>query len=65
MGLPLTTHGRKGSWYVELETGGVKRWALLNQARILDKRRLTNKIGRVSNSNFQRVKKRFIEFYGS
>ena len=65
MGLPLTTHGRKGSWYVELETGGVKRWALLNQARILDKRRLTNKIGRISNGNFQRIKKRFVEFYGS
>lgn len=65
LGLPLTLHGKNGSWYVEIETKGVKRWVLLNQARILDKRRLTNKIGEVSRSDFDKVKKRFLEFYGS
>ena len=59
LGLPFTTHGRKGSWYVEIETKGVKRWALLNQARILDKKRLTSKIGQIGDTDFQRVKRSF------
>ena len=65
LGLPLTLHGKKGSWYVEIKTGGVKRWALLNQARILDKKRLINKIDSVKQVDFEKVKKRFVEFYGS
>lgn len=65
MGLPLTTHGKNGSWYVEIETKGFKRWALLNQARILDKKRLTNKIDFISKVDFDKVKKRFVEFYSS
>lgn len=65
MGLPLTTHGKNGSWYVEIETKGFKRWALLNQARILDKKRLTNKIDSINKADFGKVKKRFIEFYSS
>ncbi len=65
MGLPLTTQGRNGSWYVEINTGGVKRWVLLNQARILDKKRLTIKISSISKADFERVKRKFIEFYGS
>src|SRR3990167_85164 len=32
MGLPLTTHGKNGSWYVELEIKGMKQYVLLNQA---------------------------------
>lgn len=65
MGLPLTTHGKDGSWYVKIETRGVRRWALLNQARILDKKRLTNKLDSISRTDFERVKRGFIEFYGS
>lgn len=65
LGLPLTTHGKKGSWYVEIVTNGFKRWALLNQARSLDKKRLTNKIGNIGVADYNRVKKRFLEFYSS
>ena len=52
LGLPLTTQEKHGSWYVEIETNGVKRWALLNQIRILDKKRLTNKISEVDKVDF-------------
>ena len=65
LGLPLTIQEKKGTWYVEVETAGIKRWAMLNQARILDKKRLTNRIGAISKSDFEEVKKRFLEFYGS
>ena len=65
LGLPLTTHGRKGSWYVDVKVKDTKQWILLNQARILDKKRLTNKIGDVSNADYKLTKERFIEFYSS
>jgi len=65
MGLPLTTHGRKGSWYVEVKIKDTKQWILLNQARILDKKRLTNKIEDIRNIDYKSVKERFLEFYGS
>ena len=66
LGLPLTTHGRKGSWYVEVKVrGNTKQWVLLNQARILDKKRLTNKIDDIRNIDYKLVKERFLEFYSS
>ncbi len=30
LGLPLTTHGRKGSWYVEVKFKDTKQYVLLN-----------------------------------
>lgn len=65
MGLPLTTHGKKGSWYVEIKHGGKKSFAMLNQARILDKRRLSNRVGTLGIDDYKEVKKRFLDFYGS
>lgn len=65
MGLPLTTHGKRGSWYVEIEVKNTKQYILLNQARILDKKRLTNKISSINRTDFEKVKNRFIEFYAS
>lgn len=65
LGLPLTMQEKQGTWYVEIKTRGIRRWAILNQARILDKRRLTSRIGTVNDADFRRVKERFIEFYSS
>lgn len=65
LGLPLTTHGKNGSWYVEINHGDRKSFVMLNQARILDKKRLVNRIGTLSQKDLEEVKKRFLEFYGS
>lgn len=65
LGLPLTTQEKQGSWYVEIELGGTKRWAMLNQARILDKKRLTSRVGALDDGQFNKVKKHFLEFYSS
>lgn len=65
LGLPLTTHGKRGSWYVEITHARRKSYAMLNQARVLDKKRLTNRIGTLDENDYNQVKKRFIEFYGS
>lgn len=65
LGLPLTTHGKKGSWYVEIEFKGTKQYVLLNQVRILDKKRLTSRLGVLGGNEYLRVKERFLKFYGS
>jgi mRNA-degrading endonuclease toxin of MazEF toxin-antitoxin module len=65
MGLPLTTQEKVGTWYVETSLQGVKRWAMLNQARSLDSKRLTKRIGELDDKQFAEVKRRFIEFYSS
>jgi mRNA-degrading endonuclease toxin of MazEF toxin-antitoxin module len=62
---PLTTQERIGSWYAKIETQGIKRWVMLNQIRILDKKRLTNRIGALSGADVQEVKKSFINLYCS
>ena len=65
LGLPITKQEKQGSWYVEITIHGEKRWIMLNQARILDKKRLTNRIGALDNTDFRKVKDQFLKFYGS
>lgn len=65
LALPLTTQTKQGSWYVEITVHGKKNWAMLNQARVLDKKRLTNRIATLDDVDFKKVKDRFLEFYGS
>lgn len=65
LGLPLTTHGKIGSWYVEVKFRDTKQYVLLNQARILDKKRLISRFGVMGGTEYLKVKKRFLEFYGS
>jgi mRNA interferase MazF len=60
---PLTTKEKTGSWYAKIETQGIKRWVMLNQIRILDKKRLTNRIGALSGADVQEVRKCFINLY--
>lgn len=63
LGLPLTKQEKQGSWYVEITIHGKKNWVMLNQARILDKKRLTNRIAALDNNDFEKVKENFLEFY--
>ena len=65
LGLPLTKQEKQGSWYVEITVHGEKNWVMLNQARILDKKRLTNRVAALDTNDYQKVKERFLEFYDS
>ena len=65
LGLPLTKQEKKGSWYVEITIHQDRRWVMLNQARVLDKKRLTSRIGVLDDADFKKVKSRFLEFYDS
>lgn len=65
LGLSLTRQEKQGSWYVEITIHGEKNWVMLNQARILDKKRLINRVVALDTNDFQKVKERFLEFYDS
>jgi len=65
LGLPLTSQEKKGSWYVDISFHDKKNWIFLNQARILDKKRLTVRIGTLGGEEFRKVKAAFISFYTS
>lgn len=65
LGLPLTTQEKQGSWYVEITIHGKKNWVMLNQARILDKKRLTNRIMTLDDTYFKSVKDSFLKFFSS
>jgi len=65
LGLPLTRQEKQGSWYVEITIHGEKNWVMLNQARVLDKKRLTNRIGALDNGDLKKVKEKFLKFYDS
>ena len=65
LGLPLTGQGKTGSWYVPIQLHSKKSWVLLNQARILDKKRLTVRIGTVEEEQLRKVRASFVSFYSS
>ena len=65
LGLPITKQEKRGSWYVEITIHKERRWVMLNQARILDKKRLTNRIGELDDTDFHKVKAEFLKFYDS
>ncbi|OHA70118.1 MAG: hypothetical protein A3D64_02485 [Candidatus Wildermuthbacteria bacterium RIFCSPHIGHO2_02_FULL_49_9] len=65
LGLPLTKQEKQGSWYVEITIHGERNLVMLNQARVLNKKRLTNRIGALDNNDFKKVREKFLEFYGS
>ncbi|MFA5349225.1 MAG: type II toxin-antitoxin system PemK/MazF family toxin [Candidatus Paceibacterota bacterium] len=65
LGLPLTTQEKLGSWYVEITIHGKRNWVMLNQARILDKKRITNRLVTLDDADLKKVRDKFLEFYGS
>lgn len=62
LALPITKQEKQGTWYVEITIHGEKRWIMLNQARVFDKKRLTNRIGVLDDNDFQKVKKGLLNF---
>ena len=63
LGLPLTSQPKAGSWYVEVTQAGKRSSVMLNQARVLDRKRLTNRIGTLDDQDWQAVCQKFLEFF--
>lgn len=61
--IPTTTQVREGSWYVKFRQHERDMAACLHQARAIDYRRLSSKLGTLDDTDFSRVKDGFHSLY--
>jgi len=61
--VPTTTQPREGTWYVPFSLGGKEMIACLHQARALDYRRLSSRLGTIDGDDFSRVRSGFRALY--
>ena len=61
--IPTTTKERDGSWYVSFRHQDRQVVACLHQARAMDYRRLSSKLGTLDDEDFSKVKKGFDALY--
>src|ERR1700741_2772650 len=54
--IPTTTKPKIGSWYVPFRQADRKMIASLHQARSIDHRRLSTKLGQLDDTDFERVR---------
>src|SRR5882762_2602395 len=57
--IPTTTKSKVGSWFVAFRQADRRMIASLHQARAIDHRRLSTKLGQLDDSDFQRVREGF------
>ncbi len=56
--LPLTSKKKEGSWFLDITFQDEKRWVMLYQIKMLDKKRFYLKIGELDNLDLSRVKEK-------
>jgi len=61
--IPTTTKSKLGSWFVAFRQADRKMIASLHQARAIDHRRLSTKLGQLDDSDFQSVREGFWRLY--
>jgi mRNA interferase MazF len=61
--VPTTTQDKEGSWYVPFRQNDRDMVACLHQARALDFRRLSSRLGTLDDEDFGRVKQGFARLY--
>jgi mRNA interferase MazF len=61
--IPTTTQKRKGNWYALFKHKGRSGVAGLHQARTIDYRRLSSKLGTLDANDFDNIKKGFKDLY--
>ena len=65
LGIPTTTHQKKGNWYVAFKHQGVNETAMLNQARVLSYKRLYSKLGTLDDEDFKNIKEAYLRLFNS
>ena len=63
MAIPTTSQERIGTWFVPVVLGSKKSTVVLNQARVIDFKRLSTKIGELSDVEMNNVRTKFHELY--
>ena len=61
--IPTTTRIREGSWYVPLRQQGKDMVACLHQARAIDHRRLSTRLGALDDEDVARLREGFTRLY--
>jgi hypothetical protein len=61
--IPTTTKSKVGSWFVPFRQADREMVASLHQARAIDHRRLSTKLGQLDDSDFDRVREGFWKLY--
>ncbi len=61
--VPTTTQEKQGSWFVAFRQQAKTMIACLHQARAIDHRRLSSKLGTLDDEDFERVKHHFRVLY--
>lgn len=61
--IPTSTKEKTGSWYVPFVHKNIKNVACLHQIRVIDYRRLYSRIGRLDDSDFEKVRTGFKRLY--
>jgi len=64
LGLPLTTKEKDGSWYVRIAFKGKPQTVVLAQGRVLDYRRLKEKLGEVGKSESGEITRAYAKLHG-
>lgn len=60
-GMPLTSKSKSSQFYVPLYAGGVHGSVLLSQMRLIDAKRLSYRLGKISKTDFSFVKEKLKE----
>ena len=63
IGIPLTSKKKIGSWYVPVKIRDKFSYGMLNQVRIWDSKRLSNRIYQLDRVFFKQLKIKFANFY--
>ena len=61
--VPTSTRPKTGSWFVPFNSIGRDMFACLHQARIIDYRRLSSRLGKLDEDDFDRVREGFWRLY--
>jgi len=62
LGIPLTSKLKNGTWCVKSTVQNKEGRYIISQIKMLDSKRLYNKVERIPDEEFDRVKTRFINF---
>ena len=62
-GIPLTSKKHNGSWYCQFEFQSKIQTAILIQARLIDTRRVYSRMGKLSKSDFSRIKESYLRYF--
>ena len=63
LAIPLTTQGKEGTWYFTFTHSNKKQTAVLSQSRIINYKRLKERVGKVDSVDYENIKKAFPDLH--